>query len=163
MMMSLVVMGVMVTVTAVGAAFGLKWGLNHYQMRSETTQHALDHMVRPDTKNLVSHFGRQMPVSQMPGKTRKLIGIFMPDFDNVFRTGLDPEPPPILELQAVSVGHRNRFRKIEKDIFALIRSETNAAAMARVKVESESTRRLFLGPVPGAAMNRSRVDSHIST
>ena len=162
-MMSLVVMAVMVTVTAVGAAFGLKRGLHHYQMRSETTQHGLDHMVRPDTKNLVSNFGRQMPVSQMPGKTHKLIGILMPDFDNLLGSGLDPEPPPILELQAVSVGHRNRFRKIEKDIFALIRGETNATAMARVKVESESTRGLFLGPVPGAAMDGSRVDSHIST
>ncbi len=163
MIMYRVVMAVMVTGTAVGAAFGLKWGLRHYQMRSETTQHGLDHMVRPDTKNLVSNFGRQMPVSQMPGKTHKLIGIFMPDFDNVFGSGLDPEPPPILELQAVSVGHRNRFRKIEKDIFALIRGETNAATMARVKVKSESTRRFFYRPVPGSAMNRSRVDGHIST
>src|SRR5438128_1971460 len=109
-------------------------------------------MIRPDTKNLVSNFGRQMPVAQMPGETHKLIGIFMPDFDNVFGSGLDSEPPPILELQAVSVGHRNRLRKIEQDIFALIRGETNAAAMARVKVEGESTRRLFLRPVPGSAM-----------
>ena len=153
----------MMAVAAVGAAFGLKRGLHRYQMRSETTQHPLDHMVRPDTKNLVSNFGRQMPVSQMPSKTHKLIGIFMPDFDNVFGSGPDSEPPPILELQAVSVGHRNRFREVEKNIFALIRGETNTATMARVKVESESTRRLFLGPVPGGAMNGSRVDGHIST
>ena len=152
MMMLTVSRVVMVTVTAVGAAFGLKWGLNHYQMRSETTQHGLDHMVRPDTKKLVSNFGRQMPVSQMPGKTHKLIGIFMPDFDNVFGSGLDLEPPPILELQAVSVGHRNRFREVEKDIFALIRGETNAATMARVKIESERACRLFLRPVPGGAI-----------
>jgi hypothetical protein len=163
MMMSLVVMAVMVTVTPVGAAFGLKRGLDRYKMSSETTQHVLDHMVRPDTKNLVSNFGRQMPVSQMPGETHKMIGIFMPDFDNVFSSGLDSEPPPVLELQAVSLGHRNRFREVEKDIFALIRGETNAATMARVKVKGESTRRLFFGPVPGGAMNRSRVDRHVST
>jgi len=113
MMMSRVLMAVMVTVTPVGAAFGLKRGLHRYQMRSETTQHVLDHMVRPDTKNLVSNFGRQMPVSQMPGKTHKLIRIFMPDFDNVFGSGPDSEPPPVFELQAVSLGHRNRFRKVE--------------------------------------------------
>jgi hypothetical protein len=161
--MSLVVMAVMVTVTAIGSAFGLKRGLHRYQMSSETTQHVLDHMVRADTKNLVSNFSRQMPISQMPSKTHKLIGIFMPDFDSLFGSGPDPEPPPILELQAVSVGHRNRFRKVEKDIFALIRGETNAAAMARVKVESESTRRLFLGPMPGGAMNCSALHCHIST
>jgi hypothetical protein len=163
MMMSLVVIAVMVTVTAVGAAFRLEGGHYLRKIRSEAAEHILDNMVRPDAKDLVSNFGRQMPVSQMPGKTHKLIGIFMPDFDNKLGSGLDPEPPPILELQAVSVGHRNRLRKIEQDIFALIRGETNAAAMARVKVESESTRRLFLGPVPSAAMNRSRMDGHIST
>jgi hypothetical protein len=154
---------VMMAVATISAAFGLKRGLHHYQMRSETTQHGLDHVIRSDTKDLVSNFGRQMPVSQMPGKTHKLIGIFMPDFDSFFGSGLYPEPPPILELQAVSVGHRDCFRKIEKDIFALVRGETSAATMARIEVESESTRRLFLGPVPGSAMNRSRVDGHIST
>jgi hypothetical protein len=163
MMMLTVSRVVMMAVATISAAFGLKRGLHRYQMRSETTQHPLDHMVRPDTKNLVSNFGLQMTVSKMPGKAHKLIGIFMPDFDSFFGSGPDPEPPPILELKAISLGHRNRFREVEKDIFALIRGETNAASMARVKVESESTRRLFLGPVPGAAMNGSRVDSHIST
>jgi hypothetical protein len=40
-------------------------------------------------------------------------------------------------LQAISIGHRNRLRKIQKDIFALIRCQANATAMARVKIESE--------------------------
>jgi hypothetical protein len=56
-------------------------------------------------------------------------------------------------LQAISIGHRNCFRKIEKDIFKLIRSQANAAAMARVEIESESARRLFVRPMPGGAMN----------
>jgi hypothetical protein len=163
MMMLTVSRVVMMAVATISAAFGLEGGQHLCKIRSETTQHVLDHMVRPDTKNLVSNFGRQMPVSQMPGKTHKLTGIFMPDFDNVFGSRLDLEPPPILELQAVSVGHRNRFREVKKDIFALIRSETNAATMARFKVQSESTRRPFPGPVPGGAMNGSRVDGHIST
>jgi hypothetical protein len=65
-------------------------------------------------------------------------------------------------LQAISVGHRNRLWKIEKDIFALIRSQANAAAMARVKIQSESAYRLFLRPTSGRAMNGS-VHCHIST
>jgi hypothetical protein len=40
-------------------------------------------------------------------------------------------------LQAISIGHRNRLRKIQKDIFALIRCQANATAMAPVKIESE--------------------------
>jgi hypothetical protein len=163
MMMLTVSRVVMMAVATISAAFGLEGGQHLCKIRSETAEHILDHMVRPDTKNLVSNLGRQMSVSQVPGKTHKLSGIFMSDFDNLFGSGLDPEPPPIIELQAVSVGHRNRLRKVEKDIFALIRSETDAATVARVEVESESARRLFLGPVSGGAMNGSRLDGHIST
>jgi hypothetical protein len=56
-------------------------------------------------------------------------------------------------LQAVSICHRNSFRKVEKDIFALIRSQANAAAMARVKIESEQARRFFCRPLPSGAMS----------
>jgi hypothetical protein len=78
-----------------------------------------------------------MPVSQMPGKAHKLMGIFVSDFDNKLRRGLNFEPPPILKLQAISIGHCNRFRKVEKDVLTLISSQANATAMARVKIESE--------------------------
>jgi hypothetical protein len=163
MMMPIVVVVVRVAVVAIGAALRLEGGLHLHKICSETAEHLLNHMVGADAKNLFSNFRRQMAISQMPSKTHKLVGIFMPDFDNVFGSRLDPEPPTILELQAVSVGHRNRFGKVEKDIFPLIRSETNAATMAPFKVESKSTRRLFLGPAPGGAMNGSTVDGHIST
>jgi hypothetical protein len=153
MMMSLVIVIVMVAVAAVGAAFGLEGGPCLYKIRSEATEHVLDHMVGPNAKNLVSNLSRQMPIAQMPCKAHELIGIFMSDFDNELRRGLNPQPPPIFELQAISIGHRNCFRKIEKDIFTLIRSQANAAAMARVKIESESARRLFVRPMPGGAMN----------
>ncbi len=89
----------------------------------------------------------------MPGKAHELIGFFMPDFDKRLRSGLDLQQPPVFKLQGISIGHRNRFRKVEKDIFALIRSQANAAAMACVKIESERACRLFLRPMPGGAMN----------
>jgi hypothetical protein len=120
-------------------------------------------MVGPNAKNLVSNFSRQMPIPKMPREAHELFGIFMPDFDNELRSGLNPQPSPILKLHAISIGHRNRFGKVEKDIFALIRSQANAAAMARVKIESESACRLFLRPMPGGAMNRSAMHRHIST
>jgi hypothetical protein len=56
-------------------------------IRSEAVEHLLDDMVGPNAKNLVSNFSRQMPVSQMPCKARKLIGISVTDFDNKLRGG----------------------------------------------------------------------------
>jgi hypothetical protein len=153
MMMPTVIMIVMAAVAAVGAAFGLKGALRLDKICAEATEHILDHMVRPDANNLVSNLSRQMSISQMPGKAHKLIRIFMPDLDNGLRRGLNREPPPILKLQAIPVGHRDRFRKVEKDIFALIRSQANAAAMASVKIESESACRLLPRPQPGGSMN----------
>jgi hypothetical protein len=153
MMMPTVIMIVMAAVAAVSAAFGLKGALRLDKICAEATEHILDHMVRPDANNLVSNLSRQMSISQMPGKAHKLIRIFMPDLDNGLRRGLNREPPPILKLQAIPVGHRDRFRKVEKDIFALIRSQANAAAMASVKIESESACRLLPRPQPGGSMN----------
>ena len=147
----------------VRATFRLEGCLHLYKIRSEATEHLLDHMVGPNVKNLVSNFSRQMPIPKMPRKAHELFGILMPDFDNELRSGLNLQPSPIFELHAVSIGHRNRFGKVEKDILALIRSQANAAAMARVEVESESACRLFLRPMLGGAMNGSAMHRHINT
>jgi hypothetical protein len=153
MLMPRVIMVAMVAVAAVSTAFRLEGGLHLYKIRFEVMEHILDHMVRANAKNLISNLSRQMPISQMPGKAHKLIGIFMPDFDNKLSSGLNLQQPPIVKLQAISIGHRNCFRKVEKDIFALIGSQANAAAMARIEIESDRTSRPFLRPVSGGAMN----------
>jgi hypothetical protein len=87
MMMPILPMGAMVAVAGVSAAFGLERDLHPCKICSEAEEHILDHVVRPNAKNLVSNFSRQMPISQMPSKAHKLIGIFMPDFDNKLRGG----------------------------------------------------------------------------
>jgi hypothetical protein len=144
---------ILIAMLIVCATLRLEGRLHLYKIRSEAVEHLLDNMVRANAKNLVSNFSRQMPISQMPRKAHKLIGIFVPDFDNKLRSGPNLSPLPIFKLQAISIGHRNRFWKIEKDTFSLIRGQANAAAMARVKIESESARRLFLRPMSGRAMN----------
>jgi hypothetical protein len=151
--MPAVITAVMMAVTAVGAAFGLKRRLHLYKVRSEAMEHILDHMVGPDAKSPVLNFSWQMPVSQMPGKANKLIGLAVPHFNNRLRGGPNLQPPPIFKLQAVAIGHRNRPGKVEEDIFTLIGRQANAAAMARFKIKRENACRLFLRPQPGAAMD----------
>src|SRR5579864_9502546 len=137
MMMPILPMSAMVAVAGVSAAFGLERDLHLYKICTETKEHVFDHVVGPNAKNLVSNFSRQMPISQMPRQTSKLVGVFMPDFNNKLRCGLNLEPSPIFKLQAISISHSNRLGKVEQDIFALIPSQANAASMARVKIESE--------------------------
>src|SRR5579864_5499845 len=100
MMMPILPMSAMVAVAGVSAAFGLERDLHLYKICTETKEHVFDHVVGPNAKNLVSNFSRQMPISQVPRKARQLIGIFMSDFDNEFRRGLNLEPSAIFKLQA---------------------------------------------------------------
>src|ERR1700756_1894589 len=113
MMMPTGIMVAMVVVTAVSTAFGLERDLHSRKLRSEAMEHLLDHMVGPNAKNLAPNFGRQMSISQMPGKARELTGFLVPDFDDMFRRRLDLQQPPVFELQRIAVGHGNGFRKVE--------------------------------------------------
>src|SRR5258708_8934669 len=160
MMMPTIALFAVVAVAAVRAAFGLEGGLHLHELRSKAMEHILNHVVGPNAKNLVSNFCGQMPVSKVPRKAHKLMRIFMPDFHDQLRSGLNLHPPAVFQLQAISIGHRDRFRKVEKDIFALIRSQANSATMARVEIESESACRFFLRPVSGGAMNASVLHGH---
>jgi len=116
------VMAVMVAVAAVRTALGLKGSAHIYEIGSEAAEHVLDHMVGPNTKNLISNFSCQMSISQMPCQAHTLIGIFMSDFDEKFGSRLDPQPSSIMESQAIAIRHCDRFWKVEKDILALIRT-----------------------------------------
>jgi hypothetical protein len=96
-----------------------------------------------------------MPISQMPREASKLVGVFMSDFDNELSRSLHLEPSTIFELQAISISHGNRLGKVEQDIFALIPNQANAAAMPRVKIESERSCRFVRRPISGGSMNGS--------
>jgi hypothetical protein len=146
---------VVMVVAAVRAAFGLKRGLHFHELRSEAMKHIFDHVVGPNTKSVVSNFSRQVPVSQMPREPHELMGIFVSDFYDQLRSCLNPQPPSIFQLQAIAIGHRNGLRKVKQDIFAMIRSQANTAAMARIKIQRQSACRFFIRPMPGGAMNRS--------
>jgi len=78
---------ILMAMLIVCATLWLEGRLHFYKIRSEAMKHLLDDMVRANTKNLVSNFSRQMAVSQMPCKARKLIVILVPDFDNKLRRG----------------------------------------------------------------------------
>ena len=155
MMMPIFPMAAMVAVAGVSAAFGLERDLHLYKICTETKEHVLDHVVRPNAKNLVSNFSRQMPISQMPRKARQLIGIFMSDFDNELCRSLNLEPFTIFKLQTISISHGNRLGKVEQDIFALIPSQANPPSMPRVEIKSKGACRVFRRPIPGEPMNGS--------
>jgi hypothetical protein len=90
MMMLSLIMAVMMVVTAVRASFRLKSRLHSCQIGSEATQHIFDYVVWSNAKNLVLNFSWEMPVSQVPCKANELPGVFVSDFDDWFRSSLNP-------------------------------------------------------------------------
>lgn len=155
-----VIVVMVVVMAAIRAAFGLKRSLYFHELRSEAMKHIFDHVVGPNTKSVVSNFSRQVPVSKMPCEPHELMGIFVSDFYNQLRSCLNLQPPSIFQLQAIAIGHRNGLRKIQEDIFAVIRSQTNTAAVTRVEIESQGACRTFLRPMACRAMNESIAHCH---
>jgi hypothetical protein len=151
---------VAVIVAAVRAAFGLKRCLQLHELRAKAVEHIFDHVIRSNPKNVISNLGRQVPVSQVPRKSRELMRIFVSDFHNRLRGSLNLQPPAILQLQSISIGHRNRFRKVKKQIFTLVRGQTNTPAVARIEIERQSACRFFFRPMPGGSMNGSVAHCH---
>ena len=146
-------MAVMVIVTTVRAAFGLKRSVALSENCAEAGKHLFNHMVRPYSEGFMSNLRRQMTIAEMPCKAHKLARIFMPHLDNRLRGRLNHEPPPIVKLHTISIGHGDSLWKIEKNILALIRSQPNPAPMARIEIERDSACGSFLRPMPGRTMN----------
>jgi hypothetical protein len=147
--------------TAIGAALGLERRLDVPQLRSEATEHVLDHVVRPEAENPLADLGRQVAVSEVPGEARQLLWIPVTDLDDGLRGSLDPEPSPVVEEEPVTVRHGDGLRKLEQDDLAIVRGEAHAAAVTGIEIEGERPRGLFEWPVAGAAMNESAVHRHI--
>ena len=89
-MMLTVAMVVMVAVTAVRAAFGLERNLYLHEVRSETVEHILDHMVWANAKGIIPNLRWKMPIPQMPSYTHQLMVILMPDFNDLLGGRLNP-------------------------------------------------------------------------
>ena len=142
------------TVATVSTAFGLKRRPRFHELRSQAFEHGFDHMVGSNAKDCATDLGRQMSVAQMPGQTRQLFGISMADLYYRLRSRLYFEPSPVMQPQSVSIGHSDRLRQIEEDLFALIRYQTNASTVTLFEIKSDGSRSLMPWPAPGGPMNR---------
>jgi hypothetical protein len=97
-----------VAMVAVRAAFGLKRPLKLHRHRSEAAEHRFDDVVRPDAKSPSPDFGRHIAVAEMPRESQELTQLRVSDIDDGFRRRSNDKPRPVIEPQAVSIGHRDR-------------------------------------------------------
>ena len=149
----------------VRAAFGLKGCLKLHNRRSEAAKHVFDDVIRPNPKSVAADLGRHMTVAEMPRESHELTRLRMGDVDDTLGRRSNDEPRPVIELNAVSIGHCDSGGQIENYLVALIGDQAHAPAMPMVRIESDRAGGTFLRPFSDASMNdRPRRHSrHINT
>src|SRR5262249_46026928 len=126
-----------VPMAAIRAPFRLKRRLQPHEGRPEAAQHVFDHVIRSDAKALTADLGRHMTVAEVPGKQYETTVMAVCDVDHRFRGRPDDQPPPVIELQAIAIAHRDRSRQIEEDVIALVGHETRTTPVPIVELQSE--------------------------
>ena len=150
---------------AVRAAFGLKRCLKRHDRSSEAAKHVFDDVIRPDPKSVAADLGRHMTVAEMPRESHELTRLRVSDVDDGLGRRANDEPPAVIELHTVSIGHGDGGRQIEKDLVAPIADQADAPTMPMVEIERDRAGGKFLRPFTCSPMNdrAGRHSRHINT
>src|SRR5262245_12163451 len=109
----IVMMMVVIVGGAVCAAFRLESCVDFLERGSETLQHFLHYVIRPNAEHVSANLGRQVAISKVPSKAHQLVAVFVTDFHQQLACCGDPKPGSVIELEAIAVGHGDRLWQIK--------------------------------------------------
>ena len=149
---------------AVRAAFWLKGCLTLHGRRSKTAKHVFDNVIRPDPKGVALDLGRHMTIAEVPCEPYELMRLWVRDVDDRLGRRANDEPRPVLELNAVSIDHRDRRGQIEQYLVALIADQADAPTVAMIEIERDRAGCKVLRPFTCASVHGRplRHSSHIN-
>ena len=88
---------------------------------AQAFQHARDHSVRPDQDAVFLDLRFQMPIANMPGKLRQMLGIAPAHFQQIFGLGCNLNEAAILQHKAIAIFQLHRLGEIDQHFAAIIR------------------------------------------
>ncbi len=94
-------------------------------------------MVPPDHDAVRLNLRLKVPVANLPGKLRKVLGISPAYFRKGFRQGQNLDHPAILKHQAIAMPQRVRVDKVEQKLQPAITHHRHAAAVPRRVVKGD--------------------------
>jgi hypothetical protein len=144
----IVVMLMRVRGLKVGAAFGVKRGLNRAHGAAKALHHILDDVIMPNAQLSPRDLHRQVPVAQMPRESQQVLGVFRLDFGEGFGCADNLHEAAVLEFDGVARAQRDRLDQIEQETGAAHTLHGDAAAVAVVEIEHDGISGLRL-PVSG--------------
>lgn len=103
-------------------------------------QHLPDDMVTQDQDTAGFDLGRQVAITQMPGKFDQVQRIFGPDLEQRFRRGDDLDPLAVFKDKAVAIGKEDSILEIEHDALAIAKPERLAAQVPLVMCQCDGLR-----------------------
>ena len=126
MMVAMVVTVVMVPMivrpmrAAIGAALGIERRDDPPDRRAEMLEHVGDDVVVADQQAVAADLGRQMPVAEMPGERKQMLGALAGDLEQGFRRGQHRQNAAVLQRQTVAVAQLHRFGQVEQEGKAVV-------------------------------------------
>ena len=92
-------------------------------------------MIGADTQALAHHLNRQVPVAEMPGKAKQMLGVFSPDFEKRLGCTDNLHEAAILKLERITRAQGYRFGQIEQETKASHALHRNPTAMAIIEIK----------------------------
>ena len=126
---------------AIGAPFRAERRTHLSHRRALMVEHVGDHVVAPDQQAVGLDLARQVPVAEVPGEAREVVGVATPDLEQVFLGSPDLDLPPVLQRQTVAIGQHGRMRQIDQHGKAAVGGQHGAPQVAGGVVEGQRVSR----------------------
>ena len=115
---------------AIGAALGPERPGHAVQDRAKPGQHGFQHMILPDHQPVGINLAGRVPVSDMPGETRKVA----PNLHQRFVGRGDLDQPPVGQFEPITHIKARHLGKVHKELCPVVSHQTPSAQKARVIV-----------------------------
>jgi hypothetical protein len=126
---------VAMSVLIVGAVLRIEGRLDRCEPGAEATQHVLDDMVAADAQPVADDLHVDMPVANMPGEPRQLLGVGGGDFDERLRGADNTHDGAVIEDKAVAIAQGQGVRQVEQKPGTTLAAQDDAAAMPLMRIE----------------------------
>lgn len=116
----------------IGAALRLEGGFHHLDGGAEAARHLLQHTVAGDADTVGKQLSGHVPVAEMPGEPREVMGILRHDFRHRLLGGNHGHDAPVFQRQPVTVPQPRRLVEVEQESDVVLPAHGDAAAVAPV-------------------------------
>lgn len=135
---------------AVGTPLGAERGPHRCNRCPLMLQHVGDDGITPDQEPVRLDLTREMPVAEMPGEAREVIGIAPADLQKFLLGRADDDLPPIFKGQPVTVGEHRCMGEIDEHGQSTVRHQNASSQMPGRMIEGQAVHRLPLWRGEGA-------------